>query len=157
MRETPSTAVPGPSVTPTIVCVLVNWNGWQDTIACLNSLHAQSYPALQVIVVDNGSTNDSCQRIREAHPWVTLIETGRNLGFPGGCNAGTRLAMERGADYVWLLNNDTTVPRTRHKNYAAPRWSTLRQERSELFSITWTLPRRYRPGEVERSIYGPAL
>jgi GT2 family glycosyltransferase len=95
---------------PTIICVIVNWNGWQDTVNCLTSLRRQDYDGLQVIVVDNGSTNDSVRMIREAHPWSTVIETGRNLGFPSGCNAGTRLALERGADYVWLLNNDTTVP-----------------------------------------------
>jgi hypothetical protein len=95
---------------PMIVCVVVNWNGWQDTVECLTSLRQQDYDGLQVIVVDNGSTNDSSRMIREAHPWVTVIETGRNLGFPGGCNVGTRLALERGADYVWLLNNDTIAP-----------------------------------------------
>ncbi len=95
---------------PRLVCVLVNWNGWQDTLVCLDSLRAQDYPNLQVIVVDNGSTNASVERIRTAHPWVTLHETGENLGFACGCNAGTRLAYQRGADLVWLLNNDTSAP-----------------------------------------------
>jgi len=98
------------SVSPVICCVIVNWNGWRDTVECLTSLERQDYNNLQVIVVDNGSADDSSQRIREAHPWVNFIETGRNLGFPTGCNAGTRLAIERGADYVWLLNNDTVAP-----------------------------------------------
>ncbi len=93
-----------------MICVVVNWNGWQDTVECLTSLRQQDYDGLQVIVVDNGSTNESVRMIREAHPWATVIETGRNLGFPSGCNAGTRLAIERGADYVWLLNNDTIAP-----------------------------------------------
>lgn len=95
---------------PRVTCVVVNWNGWQDTIACLQSLHQQDYDALEVIVVDNGSTNDSFRRIVEAHPWVTVIESKRNLGFPAGCNLGTRLALEKGAEYVWLLNNDTISP-----------------------------------------------
>ncbi|SNS23714.1 hypothetical protein SAMN05421770_101114 [Granulicella rosea] len=95
---------------PSVACVLVNWNGWQDTIDCLASLRLQAYPGLRVIVVDNGSTNDSVSRIRAAHPWVQLVETGANLGFPGGCNVGTRLAYSQGADYVWLLNNDTVAP-----------------------------------------------
>lgn len=95
---------------PRVVCVVVNWNGWQDTVECLNSLQQQDYSELEVIVVDNGSTNDSSRRIQEAHRWVTVVETGRNLGFPSGCNMGTRLALQRNADYVWLLNNDTIAP-----------------------------------------------
>lgn len=95
---------------PSVCCVLVNWNGWRDTLACLDSLTAQDYEDLQVIVVDNGSTNDSVERIREAHPSVTLIETGENLGFPSGCNVGIRAAYAGGADYMWLLNNDTVAP-----------------------------------------------
>ena len=95
---------------PKIFCILVNWNGWQDTVDCLTSLREQDYGGLQVIVVENGSTNDSSRMIREAHPWVTVIETGRNLGFSSGCNVGMRLAIERGADYLWLLNNDTIAP-----------------------------------------------
>ena len=110
MSELTSNTVLQPSAVPAITCILVNWNGWQDTIECLHSLRQQNYPALQVIVVDNGSTNDSVRLIREAHPWATVVETGQNLGFPSGCNVGTRLAIEQGADYVWLLNNDTTVP-----------------------------------------------
>ncbi len=95
---------------PSLVCVVVNWNGWQDTLKCLDSLRVQDYPNLSVIVVDNGSTNESVSKIREAHPWVTLHETGENLGFPSGCNVGTRLAYAQGARWIWLLNNDTVAP-----------------------------------------------
>jgi GT2 family glycosyltransferase len=95
---------------PLVICVIVNWNGWQDTVECLTSLQHQDYANLQVIVVDNGSSNDSVRKIQEAHSWVTLVETGRNLGFSAGCNVGWRLAIEKGADYVWSLNNDTVSP-----------------------------------------------
>ena len=95
---------------PRVVCVIVNWNGWQDTMACLDSLRLQDYPNLGVIVVDNGSTNGSSERIRAEHPWVNLLQLPENLGFPTGCNAGTRLAYEQGADLIWLLNNDTIAP-----------------------------------------------
>ncbi|HZL26052.1 MAG TPA: glycosyltransferase family 2 protein [Acidobacteriaceae bacterium] len=101
---------------PFVVCVVVNWNGWQDTVACLDSLRRQDYANLSVVVIDNGSANDSVERIRAAHPEVTLHQTGRNLGFPSGCNAGTRIAYRQGADLIWLLNNDTVAPPTTASN-----------------------------------------
>jgi hypothetical protein len=57
--------------------------------------------------VDNSSTDDSVARIRAAHPDILLLESGSNLGFAGGNNIGIRHALAHGADYVWLLNNDT--------------------------------------------------
>jgi GT2 family glycosyltransferase len=92
---------------PLVTCVIVNWNGWQDTIACLDSLRRIEYSNLLVVVVDNGSTDDSVARLREAHPDVCLIENGRNAGFAGGNNTGIREAMRHDTEYIWLLNNDT--------------------------------------------------
>jgi len=90
-----------------VTCVVLNWNGWADTVKCLEALERCSYPGLDVVVVDNGSTNDSIARIRAAHPAIPLLESGRNLGFAGGNNIGIRYALARDAEYVWLLNNDT--------------------------------------------------
>lgn len=87
-----------------ISVVILNWNGKKDTIACLESI-AQA----NVIVVDNGSTDDSVKVIKEQFPWVTLIETGQNLGYAGGNNVGIEYALKNGADLVLLLNNDTIV------------------------------------------------
>ncbi|SEB84642.1 hypothetical protein/alpha-1,3-rhamnosyl/mannosyltransferase [Terriglobus roseus] len=99
-----------------VACVVVNWNGWRDTIACLRTLTEQTVP-LEVIVVDNGSSNDSVARIKAflaevAHCQVsiTLIEHTENGGFAKGTNIGIRVAMERDAEFVWLLNNDTECP-----------------------------------------------
>lgn len=89
--------------------VVLNWNGWQDTIACLASLQRQDYPHFNLLVVDNGSTDESVEQIKQAMPTLELWQTGANLGFGGGCNAGIRLALSRGADYVWLINSDATV------------------------------------------------
>ncbi len=96
-----------------VAVVIVNWNGKEDTVLCLSSLKKIRKPAvkLSVIVVDNGSTNDSVTVIRKAHPWVKLIETRKNLGFTGGNNVGIKKALDDGADCVWLLNNDTLVDR----------------------------------------------
>lgn len=76
---------------------------------CLRSLEGLNYSDYVILVVDNGSTDDSVARIRERYPGVLLIETGQNLGFSAGNNVAIRYALERGADYVWLLNNDTIV------------------------------------------------
>lgn len=98
-------------MSPHISIVVLNWNGADDTLACLDSLATLTYPNFKAIVVDNGSTDDSLSRLR---PYVapypfTLIETGRNLGYAGGNNVGTRRALEDGADFVLVLNNDTIV------------------------------------------------
>jgi GT2 family glycosyltransferase len=95
---------------PSVSCILVNWNGWADTEACLASLLQQDYPSLHIVVVDNGSADDSVERIHANFPTVTVLETHRNLGFASGCNAGMRYAYEQGADLLWMLNNDTVAP-----------------------------------------------
>lgn len=95
-----------------VYVVVLNWNGWSDTAVCLSSLRRLRYENYEVIVVDNGSTDDSCLRIRSEFPWVKLLEAGKNLGFAGGCNVGMRYALGHGADFIWLLNNDTIVSPT---------------------------------------------
>lgn len=103
-------AIKQSSEAPGVWCVIVNWNGWADTLDCLASLRTQTYGNLTTVVVDNGSTNDSVQRIQSAFPEVRIIETGKNLGFATGCNVGIRAALEAGAKFIWLLNNDTVCP-----------------------------------------------
>jgi GT2 family glycosyltransferase len=95
------------SPTPQVFCIILNWNGWQDTIDCLQALKQCSYPRVTPVVVDNGSTNDSVSQIKQAHPGVAVLQSSINLGFAGGNNMGIRYALAHGADYVWLLNNDT--------------------------------------------------
>lgn len=92
-----------------VAVVVLNWNGWPDTLACLASLRGQDYPRFNVLVVDNGSTDDSVAQIAQAAPGVELLQSGANLGFGGGCNVGIRHALARGADYVWLINSDATA------------------------------------------------
>jgi GT2 family glycosyltransferase len=93
-------------VEPLVGCVIINWNGWRDTVACLDSLQSLGYSRLVVVVVDNGSTDDSVTLIQAAHPAIPLIRTGKNLGFSGGNNAGIREVLRKGVEYIWLLNND---------------------------------------------------
>jgi GT2 family glycosyltransferase len=89
--------------------IVLNWNGWQDTLACLASLQLLDYGNYELLVVDNGSTDDSVAHLQSAFPHLPLLQTGANLGFGGGCNAGIRQALARQADYVWLINSDATV------------------------------------------------
>ena len=63
----------------------------------------------ELVVVDNGSTDDSVAVLTREYPWLTVLRTHENLGFAAGNNVGITLALQSGADYVWLLNNDTQV------------------------------------------------
>jgi GT2 family glycosyltransferase len=94
---------------PRVAIVVLNWNGWQDTLACVASLQALDYPNFHIVLVDNGSTDGSEAHLRGALPMVELLQTGANLGFGGGCNVGLRHALAAGADYAWLVNSDATV------------------------------------------------
>ncbi|MCX8073401.1 MAG: glycosyltransferase family 2 protein [Candidatus Binatia bacterium] len=94
---------------PKVAIVVLNWNGYENTIACLESLQRLNYPSFEVIVVDNGSRVDPTSAIREQFPAVKCIRLARNLGYTGGNNAGIRCALDAGADYVFVLNNDTVV------------------------------------------------
>ena len=94
---------------PLTYIVIVNWNGLQDTLECLSSLTKIESKNVVVVVVDNGSADDSVNAIRHAYPKTVLVETGKNLRFSGGSNVGIRLALERGAEQIMLLNNDTVV------------------------------------------------
>jgi GT2 family glycosyltransferase len=98
-----------------VCAVVVNWNGWKDTIVCLESLLALDEAPLDVLVCDNGSSDDSVaqlQRWRErlapgAPSRVHVLALGKNLGYAGGINAGIEWARnEWDSRCFWLLNND---------------------------------------------------
>jgi GT2 family glycosyltransferase/glycosyltransferase involved in cell wall biosynthesis len=97
---------------PQVAIIVLNWNGLNDTLGCLESLDQLNYQGYEVVVVDNGSTDGSVPVIRERFPGVTIIENGENLGYSGGNNVGLRYAIAQGADYALLLNNDTIVDPT---------------------------------------------
>jgi len=96
-------------VKPLAYVVVLNYNGLQDTVECLESLARVTYRRLRVVMVDNGSSDGSGSALASRYPRHDFIQNERNLGFAGGYNAGIRLALERGAEYVCILNNDTTV------------------------------------------------
>lgn len=143
---------------PEVHVVILNWNGWQDTLKCLESVRRLDYSNCRIIVVDNGSEDDSwlrlsaipgahCMRYQSTMAGgaykkyeavledgictvntragigsletctltgleegaVTFVGVNENLGFAGGCNVGIAYALRRGADYVFLLNNDARI------------------------------------------------
>ncbi|MFH1876766.1 MAG: glycosyltransferase family 2 protein [Candidatus Omnitrophota bacterium] len=96
---------------PKIFIVLLNWNGLRYTPACLTSIGAIDYSNYEVIVVDNASTDGSSKVIKKLFPEIVLIENHTNLGYAGGNNVGIRYALKSGADYIFILNNDTLVNR----------------------------------------------
>lgn len=91
---------------PLVFIVILNWNGWRDTLECVESCHALTWPNFRVVLVDNDSTDGSEEHLRRQLRDVEILQSGSNLGFAGGNNVGIRHALKNGADYVWLLNND---------------------------------------------------
>ncbi|HEY2773511.1 MAG TPA: glycosyltransferase family 2 protein [Candidatus Binatia bacterium] len=92
-----------------VVAVVLDWNGASDTVRCVRSLAALSDGALETIVVDNGSRRSPRDALASAGLDASIVETGVNLGYAGGNNVGIAAALERGADFVWILNNDVEV------------------------------------------------
>lgn len=81
-----------------------------DTLECLSSLENLTYPEIRTIVVDNASRDNQAEIIEQKFPSTAVLRQSENLGFCGGCNVGIKYALENGADFVMLLNNDTLVP-----------------------------------------------
>jgi GT2 family glycosyltransferase/protoporphyrinogen oxidase len=96
---------------PLIYSIILTFNHVEDTIECLESLQKLETEGIdfRILVVDNGSSDDTPDIVHEKFPQVEIIETGRNLGVPWGFNVGFSHALRTGADYILMLNNDTTV------------------------------------------------
>ena len=94
---------------PRCTIVILNWDGLQHLDGCFESLAALEYPKdrLEVVLVDNGSTDGSVAHMRAKHDWVRVIENDRNVGFSAGCNQGAREATD--AEVLCFLNNDIRV------------------------------------------------
>jgi len=106
-------ATPYSKTAPLVFAVVVNWNSRTNLLECLDSLEKVDYPRsnLEILVVDNGSTDGSKRGLDREHPRVTLLENRDNLGYVKAANRGIEFALARGADYVWILNNDVVVDR----------------------------------------------
>jgi GT2 family glycosyltransferase len=90
-----------------IAAIILNWNRLDETAICCESLHNQDYPALDVWVVDNGSTAHTLGDLERVCPHAKVLGLDSNRGFAGGVNAGIRAAVAAGnIDFIWLVNND---------------------------------------------------
>jgi len=89
--------------------IILQWNGFANTQACLRSLEAVDYPDLHILVLDNGSTDGSAEAVEAEFPAVTVVRLYANLLVATGRNVGLGLAMEGGADLIVFLDNDTEV------------------------------------------------
>jgi GT2 family glycosyltransferase len=100
-------------VSPELSIIVINWNGWEDTLKCLESLSASRYRNFSVTVVDNGSTDGSFNMLEKRKDSfgfpVKLIGSSVNTGFTGGCNIAAREALGGGFKYIFLLNNDASA------------------------------------------------
>ena len=101
------------SLCPLVCILLLNWNGEKHLKYALPSVLATDYPNYELVVIDNASTDGSVEYLKGNFLQVTLLHNQRNLQWAGGNNVGVRYAIQRGAKYVALLNNDVKVD---------PRW-----------------------------------
>jgi len=91
---------------PFVQIVILNWNGFEDTLRCIDSLEHQTYLNFRIVVIDNGSTDGSLQALAGLGDRVRLVALPNNLGYTGGNNVAMQDAFDKGADYVWLFNSD---------------------------------------------------
>jgi len=96
-----------------VAIVVLNWNGADDTLQCVNSLLKQDYSKFHIVIVDNGSADDSPERLedyRRKHAnEITILYNKKNEGFAGGVNTGIRWAIDNSFDVIALFNNDATA------------------------------------------------
>jgi GT2 family glycosyltransferase len=101
---------------PKVFVIVLNYNGKKYLKKCLNSVYKLNYPNLEVVVIDNASDDDSFEEARKRFSLFHFIKNSRNLGFAAGNNIAIRYALEKMADYVFLLNNDAVIEKNSLKN-----------------------------------------
>jgi GT2 family glycosyltransferase len=97
------------SFEPVVSIVVLNWRRAETTLRCLDAIDRLTYANRSLVVVDNGSRDGSEELFRSARGDDAVIQSGSNLGYAGGNNVGIRRSLDAGAEYVWILNNDTLV------------------------------------------------
>lgn len=94
-----------------VLFVVLNFNGWQETLTCIDAVLKQDYKNFHTLLIDNGSHDESLKKLVkfEDNENITYIKHPKNLGFAGGVNVGIRHAIEHKYEYVALLNNDAVI------------------------------------------------
>ena len=94
------------STIPTVLIVIINWDGKDDLLECLASIRKLSYPKTnyKVLVVDNESNDGSQAAISKNAPEVCLLQNKRNIGYVKAVNQGIEYGLSEGADYIWMFN-----------------------------------------------------
>jgi len=95
---------------PKVGIVILTRNNYRDAKDCLQSVFQLSYSAYEVVVVDNGSTDNSCERLSREFPSAGILLTNKNLGFARGNNVGIKYCLQIPVDYVLLVNDDIVLP-----------------------------------------------
>lgn len=111
---------------PLVHAIILTWNSGQDIFECLRALLASDYAALCVIVIDNGSTDGTPERVRHDFPQIQVMPNAHNLGFAQANNLAMQAALEQHTDYMFLLNDDALVEPTTLTQLVA----TAEQDRS---------------------------
>lgn len=91
-----------------VYIIILNWNKFGDTKKCVESLKNITYKDVFINIVDNASSDDSCNLLSKEFPSLTLIRSAKNKGYAGGMNIGIQYALGKGADFILLTNNDMT-------------------------------------------------
>jgi GT2 family glycosyltransferase len=94
---------------PKVSIIVLNYMQWHDTIACVCSLQRCTYQNYEIVLIDNGSPNDSENQLRKQFPDLTFFQTGNNLGYTGGINYGIKKVLQGNPEFVLVINPDTTV------------------------------------------------
>jgi GT2 family glycosyltransferase len=152
--------MPGERELPPMYVIVVNYNGWRDTIECLESVLASDAPRIEVLICENGSTDGSLERLvewekkaRSTHgEKVRIIDCRANLGFAGANNVGLRYVLTRESDaHVLLLNNDAVVSPT------AIREMQMLAESSETIGAVGCTILQYHAPELIETLGGATL
>src|SRR6266705_2584097 len=97
---------------PKVFVIVLNYNGSEALPACLTSIFQSDYQNFEIIVVDNNSSDGSFEQAKNNFSRSIFIKNSDNVGFSKGNNIGIRYALERFADYIFILNNDTIIEKT---------------------------------------------
>jgi GT2 family glycosyltransferase len=96
---------------PTVLIVVINWNGKRDLQDCLSSIEKLQYPKEQykILVIDNGSVDGSRAAVETSFPHVEFVTNLRNIGYVRAVNQGIRHGLQHGFNYIWIFNNDVVI------------------------------------------------